>query len=75
MGSLHSSEYKHFLKKLKQARISANMTQEKVAEVLKLPQSYISKCESGERRIDVIELARFSKLYKKELKYFVTVRG
>jgi len=37
------------------------------------PQSYVSKCESGERRIDVIELAAFADLYGKRLEFFVPV--
>jgi hypothetical protein len=35
------------------------------------PQSYISKCEAGERRVDVIELAWFAELYAKRLSFFV----
>lgn len=65
-----SSEYKSFLKKLRQARVEAGLTQVQAAEKLGKPQSYVSKCESGERRVDVVELKRFSKLYKKTLKYF-----
>jgi hypothetical protein len=31
----------------------------------------VSKCESGERRIDVLELDRFAQLYGRPLGYFV----
>jgi len=37
---------------------------------LREPQSYVSKCESGERRVDGVELAEFARLYKKDLAYF-----
>jgi hypothetical protein len=47
------------------------LTQWQVADQLQRPQSFVSKCESGERRIDVIELADFAALYKKRLDYFV----
>ncbi len=55
---------------LKQARLDANLTQIEAAEKLAKTQAYISKCELGERRIDVIELAAFAKLYQKSPTYF-----
>jgi len=57
--------------KLKRARIESGLTQIDVAQKLKRPQSYISKIEAGEQRIDVLELKQFAKLYKKNLDYFV----
>ncbi|HQB12220.1 MAG TPA: helix-turn-helix transcriptional regulator [Candidatus Omnitrophota bacterium] len=65
-----SGEYKAFQDKLKQARIEAGLTQVEVAGKLKKPQSYIAKCESGERRVDILELKQFAKLYKKPLVFF-----
>jgi transcriptional regulator with XRE-family HTH domain len=47
------------------------MTQAQVASALGQPQSFVSKCESGERRIDAVELERFAKLYHKSLSYFL----
>jgi transcriptional regulator with XRE-family HTH domain len=40
---------------LKEARLAKNLTQADVATSLSLPQSYISKYESGERRLDFVE--------------------
>ncbi|HTQ48478.1 MAG TPA: helix-turn-helix transcriptional regulator [Polyangiaceae bacterium] len=65
-------EYRRFLARLRAAREAAGMTQEAVAVRLKVRQSYVSKCESGERRVDVIDLAKFARLYRKSLPYFVS---
>ena len=42
-----------------------------VAEKLGRTQSYISKVEAGQLRLDLIQLGEFAKLYKKNLSYFV----
>jgi hypothetical protein len=47
------------------------LTGVKVAQKLRRPQSYISKCESGEWRVDVVELMEFARLYKRDLTFFV----
>ena len=41
---------------LRQIRLDANLTQLQVAEKIKQTQSYVSKYESGEQRLDLIEL-------------------
>jgi len=69
--SIYSKEYKKTIEKLKKARIEIGLKQEEVAEKLKKPQSYISKIERGERRIDIAELQDLAKAYKKEINYFV----
>ncbi len=72
VGSVHSARYKRFLKLLKQARLAAGLTQARAAVALGRHQSFVSKCESGERRVDVIELDEFAKLYGRPLSYFVS---
>jgi len=71
MKSVHSGEYRRIIEKLKQARLSGGLTQKKVAAKLGKPQSFISKIESGERRIDVAEIKKFSETYKKPVNYFL----
>ncbi len=71
MGEVHSSEYQWMLIRLRKARAEAGLTQEIASKMIGKPQSYISKCESGERRIDPIELAELAKLYKKNITYFL----
>lgn len=70
MSSVHTKQYQAFLRKLRQARIDAKLTQAQVAEALKKPQSFVSKCESGERRVDFAELQALARLYKCPLSVF-----
>ena len=70
-GAIHTGRYRSFLKQLRNARLATKLTQQQVAQRLKVPQSYVSKCESGERRVDVVELERFAQLYRKPLAYFL----
>lgn len=44
-----------FRELLKETRVAKNLTQADVAKTLGLPQSYVSKFESGERRLDFVE--------------------
>lgn len=69
--STYSQDYNEFLKRLRLARSDAALTQSGVARRLKRPQSFVSECESGERRVDVVELAAFARLYRKSLSFFV----
>jgi transcriptional regulator with XRE-family HTH domain len=69
--SIYSKEYKNIIERLKAARLNAGVKQEDVASKLKKPQSYISKIERGERRIDVAELKELAKIYKKDINFFV----
>lgn len=55
MKSIHSAPYIHLLKLLVERRNEAGLSQSQVAEKLGRPQSYVSKFERGERRLDVIE--------------------
>ncbi|SHQ49067.1 helix-turn-helix domain-containing protein [Mycobacteroides abscessus subsp. bolletii] len=52
-----SAEYQRLCALLRQMRSQAGLTQVQMAEQLGVPQSFVSKYESGERRLDVIELA------------------
>ncbi len=57
--SIFTHDYTLFLALLREARKMAGLTQEQVGERLHQTQSFVSKCERGERRIDVIELYAF----------------
>jgi len=59
--SIHSQEYQLFLETLRAARDTAHLTQDQVAARLDETQSFVSKCERGERRIDIVELRAWCK--------------
>ena len=69
--SIQTKEYAYFVGKLRKARLEAGMTQTQVAKKIDRPQSHISNIESGQQRVDVVELKRFAKLYRKEISYFL----
>ena len=69
--SIQTKEYAYFVQKLRKARMEAGLTQAEVAKKLRRPQSHISNVESGQQRVDVIELQRFSKIYDKNIDYFL----
>ena len=54
--SLSSSKQKNLLGLLRKVREEASLRQVDVAERLDQPQSFVSKYESGERRLDLLEL-------------------
>lgn len=62
MKSIYSQTYRALLTRITQARKEAGITQADLAEQLGRPQSFISKIESGERRIDVVEFLQVAHL-------------
>lgn len=69
--TIYSNEYKKIISKLKGARLKTGLTQLDVARRLRKHQSYVSKIESRERRLDIIELRLLASLYKKDISYFL----
>ena len=59
--SIYTKEYGRFLELLIRARREAGLTQVEVASRLGRPQSYVSKYENGERRLDVIEFLEIAR--------------
>jgi transcriptional regulator with XRE-family HTH domain len=54
-------------RRLRDAREHAGLNQTQAAAALGKPQNFVSKCETGQRRIDPIELADFAALYRTTL--------
>ena len=69
--SIHTTERAVFVGKHRKARAEAGLTQVEVAEKLGCSQSWVSKVELGELRVEAIWLNRLAKLYKKEVAYFL----
>lgn len=53
--SIYSERHLRLRDLLREVRREKDLTQVQLAERLGVPQSYVSKYESGERRLDVIE--------------------
>ena len=69
--SIHTKEHSDFTERLRSARMEKGLTQVQVAKKLKRPQSYISNIESGQQRVDVVELQVFAKMYGQDITYFI----
>lgn len=69
--TIYSKEHKRLIEQLKQARLAAKLDQRTAAKLLHRTQSYISKVEAGQRRVDLIALKEFAKAYKKPIGYFL----
>jgi transcriptional regulator with XRE-family HTH domain len=71
MASRHPKRYQKLLQRLRQARMESGLSQVKVAAALKADQKYVSRVETGERRLDPIELQELAELYEQPLNYFL----
>ncbi|MCE9564301.1 MAG: helix-turn-helix transcriptional regulator [Planctomycetes bacterium] len=54
--TIHTRENRVIVALLKEAREAANLTQIELAKLLKQSQSFVSKMEAGERRLDLVQL-------------------
>ncbi|MBJ2286060.1 helix-turn-helix transcriptional regulator [Pseudomonas sp. MF6755] len=59
-NSTHNLDYQTLLAVLRMVRKRHNVSQVELAERLGNTQTFVSKCERGERRIDVVELVEFA---------------
>lgn len=69
---IYFKEHRELVKKLKQTRNKMALSQMEVAKLLGRSQSYVSKIESGQRRINVFQLKEFARIYKTDISNFIT---
>lgn len=69
--TIYTQDHKHLVQRLKKARIGVGLGQKEAGEKIGKSQSYISKIESGQRRIDIIQLKFFAKAYGKNIEFFI----
>ena len=75
MKSVHTDQYSKFLELIIVARKTAGLTQTELADQLGRPQSYVSKYERGERRLDMVEFLALADLLNFDPHDFITKLG
>lgn len=71
MSNIYEPCYKLFVACLKDFRIQSKMTQQELASLLGCSQSYISKYEQGQKRLDLVELRNICTILGISLAEFV----
>ena len=59
MSGAHDPQYIEFIARLRNARKAKNLSQKEFGNLISKPQSFVSKVETCERRLDVIEAAQW----------------
>ena len=69
--AIYSPAHKKIVLKLRRTRLALGLSQTVVAKELGRTQSYISKLEAGQRRIDLTQLKELARIYKRDIKHFL----
>ena len=69
--SVFTQRYNRFRQLLIKARQAAKLTQSQLSSKLSRPQSYVSKYERGERRLDLIEFLEIAEALEVEPETFI----
>jgi len=70
--TIYTEEHRAIVQRLIKARQESGLKQEDVAKLLNRTQSFVSKVEAGQKRIDVVELKELARIYNKPLGFFIT---
>lgn len=65
--SIHTRQQEALQKILRDLRVKTGLSQVRLAKILTKPQSFVSKYESGERRLDLIEIWHICKVLEIKL--------
>jgi transcriptional regulator with XRE-family HTH domain len=71
----HEHEKETLAKRLREAREYLGLSQEYVAQQTGISRPAISEIEGGRRKVDSLELKRFSKLYGRPIEYLLGGSG
>jgi transcriptional regulator with XRE-family HTH domain len=69
--TIFTKTHRDLVKNLIKARKAVKLKQADVARKLGRTQSYISKIEAGQRRIDTVQLKELAGIYKKSISFFI----
>ena len=70
--TIYTREYTVVLRLLREARQEAGLTQTELAKKLKQSQSFVTKVERGDRRLDIIQLRTMCQTFGLTLAEFVS---
>lgn len=56
--------------KLREAREYLSLSQDEVSKIIGIPRAAISLIETGQRKVDALELKEFARLYQRQVSYF-----
>ena len=70
MSSKAESERTEMARRLKEAREYLELPQDDVARELGVPRTAISLIESGQRKVEALELQKLARLYQRPVGYF-----
>ena len=71
MATIYDPAYQRIVARLREARQHTGLTQAEVARKLRRPQSYVSRAEAGQHRLDVLELLAFARIYDQSIDFFI----
>ena len=69
-GSPNDLERQTLGDRLRMAREYMGLKQEQVAKHLSIPRTALTNIETGQRKVDALELARLAKLYQRPVSWF-----